>query len=205
MCGVWSRSRQIACRQQMVNDVWDLDWLWCSYWLYILIRSGDYELLLVISFLLVALYVPAGRLYGSYWSAYGFFCLPYSILFVIAASNIGPQTPLDLGRCFKVYHLPPASSVHKDAYSTKVTKLTTGRLVNGSSCDKIDMIKVLYDVVGISGYRCRVLLSSRWKELSKETSSKILSCGDGSCWKTFKPIASLIAKGNVSLKILSRT
>ncbi|GJR84950.1 hypothetical protein Tco_0155735 [Tanacetum coccineum] len=73
--------------------------LWCSYWLYILIRTGDYVLLLVISFLLVALYVPAGRLSGSYWSGYGFFCLPYSILFVIAASNIGPQTPLDLGRC----------------------------------------------------------------------------------------------------------
>ncbi|GJS86083.1 putative ribonuclease H-like domain-containing protein [Tanacetum coccineum] len=50
-------------------------------------------------FLLVALYVPAGRLSGSYWSGYGFFCLPYSILFVIAASNIGPQTPLDLGGC----------------------------------------------------------------------------------------------------------
>nr|GEW43298.1 hypothetical protein [Tanacetum cinerariifolium] len=33
---------------------------------------------------------------------------------------------------------------------------------------------------------------SRWKELSKETSRKILPCGDGSCWKTFKPIASLI-------------
>ncbi|GJV72289.1 hypothetical protein Tco_1492284 [Tanacetum coccineum] len=31
---------------------------------------------------------------------------------------------------------------------------------------------------------------SRWKELSKEMSSKILPCGDGSCWKTFKPIAS---------------
>ncbi|GJX88462.1 hypothetical protein Tco_0340476 [Tanacetum coccineum] len=81
MCGVWSRSRQIACRlncqiwlkkKQMVNDVWDLD---CSW------------------FLLV---VPAGRLCGSYWSAYGFFCLPCSILFVIAASIIGPQTPLDL-------------------------------------------------------------------------------------------------------------
>ncbi|GJV88755.1 hypothetical protein Tco_1532693 [Tanacetum coccineum] len=43
--------------------------------------------------------VPAGRLYGSCWSAYGFFCLPCSILFVIAASIIGPQTPLDLGRC----------------------------------------------------------------------------------------------------------
>ncbi|GJX06870.1 ribonuclease H-like domain-containing protein [Tanacetum coccineum] len=35
---------------------------------------------------------------------------------------------------------------------------------------------------------------SRWKELSKEMSSKILLCGDGSCWKTFKPIATLIAK-----------
>ncbi|GJZ11397.1 retrovirus-related pol polyprotein from transposon TNT 1-94 [Tanacetum coccineum] len=33
---------------------------------------------------------------------------------------------------------------------------------------------------------------SRWKELSKETSSKILLCGDGSCWKTFNPIASKI-------------
>ncbi|GJW16993.1 ribonuclease H-like domain-containing protein [Tanacetum coccineum] len=33
---------------------------------------------------------------------------------------------------------------------------------------------------------------SRWKELSKESGSKILPCGDGSYWKTFKPIASLI-------------
>ncbi|GJR01673.1 retrovirus-related pol polyprotein from transposon TNT 1-94 [Tanacetum coccineum] len=40
--------------------------------------------------------IPADRLYGSYWSSYGFFCLPCSILFVIAASIIGPQTPLDL-------------------------------------------------------------------------------------------------------------
>nr|GEZ61882.1 hypothetical protein [Tanacetum cinerariifolium] len=38
---------------------------------------------------------------------------------------------------------------------------------------------------------------SRWKELSKETSSKILPCGGGSCWKTFKPIASLIANGKL--------
>nr|GEX33492.1 putative reverse transcriptase domain-containing protein [Tanacetum cinerariifolium] len=36
-----------------------------------------------------------------------------------------------------------------------------------------------------------------WKELSKETSSKILPYGDGSCWKTFKPIASLIVKGKL--------
>ncbi|GJT20676.1 hypothetical protein Tco_0890613 [Tanacetum coccineum] len=34
---------------------------------------------------------------------------------------------------------------------------------------------------------------SWWKELSKETSSKILPYGDGSCWKMFKPIANLIA------------
>ncbi|GKF38108.1 hypothetical protein Tco_0118169, partial [Tanacetum coccineum] len=38
---------------------------------------------------------------------------------------------------------------------------------------------------------------SRWKEFSMETSSKILPCGDGSCWKTFKPTASLIAKGKL--------
>ncbi|GKA33682.1 hypothetical protein Tco_0720111 [Tanacetum coccineum] len=38
---------------------------------------------------------------------------------------------------------------------------------------------------------------SRWKELSKETGSKILPSGDGSCWKTFKPIACLIAKGKL--------
>ncbi|GKF80888.1 hypothetical protein Tco_0239490, partial [Tanacetum coccineum] len=40
---------------------------------------------------------------------------------------------------------------------------------------------------------------SWWKELSKETSSKILPYGDGSCWKTFKPTASLIAKGKLKL------
>ncbi|GKA14413.1 hypothetical protein Tco_0694059 [Tanacetum coccineum] len=34
---------------------------------------------------------------------------------------------------------------------------------------------------------------SWWKELSKETSSKILPCENGSCWKMFKPTASLIA------------
>ncbi|GJR39473.1 hypothetical protein Tco_1215157 [Tanacetum coccineum] len=38
---------------------------------------------------------------------------------------------------------------------------------------------------------------SWWKELIKETSSKILPYGDGSCWKTFKLIASLIAKGKL--------
>nr|GFC41268.1 hypothetical protein [Tanacetum cinerariifolium] len=48
------------------------------------------------------------------------------------------------------------------------------------------------------GDYCRSHMSpSRWKELSKETSSKILPCGDGTYWKTFKLIASLIAKGKL--------
>ncbi|GKB72949.1 hypothetical protein Tco_0934361 [Tanacetum coccineum] len=38
---------------------------------------------------------------------------------------------------------------------------------------------------------------SWWKELRKESGSKILPSGDGSCRKTFKPIASLIAKGKL--------
>ncbi|GJW57989.1 ribonuclease H-like domain-containing protein [Tanacetum coccineum] len=53
--------------------------------------------------------IPADRLYGSYWSAYGFFCFPCPILFVIAASIIGPQTLLDFGQC-DGYGLPEASS-----------------------------------------------------------------------------------------------
>nr|GEW81438.1 retrovirus-related Pol polyprotein from transposon TNT 1-94 [Tanacetum cinerariifolium] len=48
-----------------------------------------------------------------------------------------------------------------------------------------------------SGYQCGVCGPSRWKELSKESGSKILLCGDGSWWKTFKPIASSIAKGKL--------
>ncbi|GKC44199.1 hypothetical protein Tco_1061921 [Tanacetum coccineum] len=39
---------------------------------------------------------------------------------------------------------------------------------------------------------------SQWKELSKELGSKILPCGDGSCWKAFKPIDSLIEKGKLT-------
>nr|GEY45271.1 hypothetical protein [Tanacetum cinerariifolium] len=40
---------------------------------------------------------------------------------------------------------------------------------------------------------------SHWKELSKESCSKIFPCGDGSCWEAFKTIASLIAKGELKL------
>ncbi|GJU66108.1 hypothetical protein Tco_1252367 [Tanacetum coccineum] len=55
------------------------------------------HLLVSVSAVTTGYIIPADRLYGSYWSAYGFFCLPCPILFVIAASIIGPQTPLDLG------------------------------------------------------------------------------------------------------------
>ncbi|GJS47011.1 hypothetical protein Tco_0597132 [Tanacetum coccineum] len=41
---------------------------------------------------------------------------------------------------------------------------------------------------------------SLWKELSKETGSKILLSGDGSCRKTFKPIASLNSERKIEIK-----
>ncbi|GKA41474.1 hypothetical protein Tco_0734067 [Tanacetum coccineum] len=75
-----------------------------------------------------------------------------------------------------------------------VTKLATSRLVNGSSCDGVEMVIKNLDFEP----KIDAMMSpSRWKELSKETSSKILPCGDGSRWKTFKPVASLIAMGKL--------
>nr|GEZ35648.1 hypothetical protein [Tanacetum cinerariifolium] len=81
-------------------------------------------------------------------------------------------------------------------FGVMVTNLTTGRLVNSSSCDGIDMVIKNLDLEpkDIVAEFCG---PSRGKELSKESGSKILSCGDGSCWKTFKPIASLITKGEL--------
>ncbi|GKD09388.1 hypothetical protein Tco_1189073, partial [Tanacetum coccineum] len=79
-----------------------------------------------------------------------------------------------------------------------VSKLTTGRLVNGSSCGGINMVLKYLDLEPkIDAMMRDVLDPSWWKELSTETSSKILPCEDGSYWKTFKPIASLIAKGKL--------
>ncbi|GJZ05212.1 hypothetical protein Tco_0538487 [Tanacetum coccineum] len=78
--------------------------------------------------------------------------------------------------------------------------LAIGQLVNGSSCDGIDMvIKDLDLEPKVDAMMKEFLDPSRWEELSKETSSKILLCGDGSCWKTFKTIASLIAKGKIEI------
>ncbi|GJT38951.1 hypothetical protein Tco_0938816 [Tanacetum coccineum] len=53
--------------------------------------------------------------------------------------------------------------------------------------------EILYDVVGTSGYHCGVLRSFPAERIEQGNGSKILPCGDGSCWKAFKPIASLIA------------
>ncbi|GKE78584.1 hypothetical protein Tco_1544704, partial [Tanacetum coccineum] len=48
----------------------------------------------------------------------------------------------------------------KRKLGVEVTKLTTGRLVNVSpSNESMLQIKILLDVVGRSGYRCRVLQS----------------------------------------------
>ncbi|GKB17778.1 hypothetical protein Tco_0851701 [Tanacetum coccineum] len=65
----------------------------------------------------------------------------------------------------------------------------------GSSLTGIDM--VIKDL-GLGDPKEKDIIAefcgpSRWKELSKESGSKILSCGDGSYRKTFKPIPSLIA------------
>ncbi|GKF46875.1 hypothetical protein Tco_0136677, partial [Tanacetum coccineum] len=79
-------------------------------------------------------------------------------------------------------------------FGVSVTKLTTGRLVMGSSCGGSDMVIKNLDLEPKIDAMMRDFLDpSRWKELRKETSSKILPCGDGSCWKTLKPVASLIA------------
>ncbi|GJV95944.1 hypothetical protein Tco_1547521 [Tanacetum coccineum] len=86
---------QIGMNSLIWNSYDDKSWFGKGY----IYRNYILPIFLVGLNLSTCFMVPAGRLYGSYWSGYGFFCLPYSILFVIAASNIGPQTPLDLGRC----------------------------------------------------------------------------------------------------------
>nr|GEW98263.1 hypothetical protein [Tanacetum cinerariifolium] len=65
-----------------------------------------------------------------------------------------------------------------------------------SSCGEMDMVIKDLDLEA-KDVITKFCSPSRWKELSKETSSKILPCGDGSCWKAFKPTASLIVKGKL--------
>nr|GEY87676.1 retrovirus-related Pol polyprotein from transposon TNT 1-94 [Tanacetum cinerariifolium] len=68
---------------------------------------------------------------------------------------------------------------------SKVTELTTSRLVNGSSYDEIDTIIKNLDLEPKVYAMMRDFLDpSQQKELSKESGSKILPWGDGSCWMT---------------------
>ncbi|GKA11784.1 MAK10-like protein [Tanacetum coccineum] len=102
----------------------------------------------------------------------------------------------------KLTHDPKSARVSKGWESLSlqgVTKLAIGRLVNGSPCDRIGMIIEDLDLEPKIDAMMREFLESpsRWKELSKETSSKILPSGDGSRGETFKPIASLVSKGNL--------
>ncbi|GJY31451.1 hypothetical protein Tco_0414946 [Tanacetum coccineum] len=99
-----------------------------------------------------------------------------------------------------IWDLPCNTECREDHYishmSIEVKKLTTGRLVNGLFCDGIDMVIKNLDLKP-KDIIAEFYGPSWWKELSKESGSKILPCGDGSCWKAFKPIASLIPKGKL--------
>ncbi|GJU21695.1 hypothetical protein Tco_1155037 [Tanacetum coccineum] len=81
-------------------------------------------------------------------------------------------------------------------FGVLVVELATGGAVNLALKVKRDMIIENLDLEPKINAMMRNFLESpsRWKELSKETSSKILPSRDGSCRKTLKLIASLIAK-----------
>ncbi|GJV32131.1 hypothetical protein Tco_1392531 [Tanacetum coccineum] len=81
---------------------------------------------------------------------------------------------------------------------TLIAEFAAGGAVNFALKMKGDMIIKKLNLKSTNNDMMMDFLDpSRWKELSKETSSKILLCGDESYWKTFKPIASLIAKGKL--------
>ncbi|GJW68718.1 hypothetical protein Tco_0123142 [Tanacetum coccineum] len=80
-----------------------------------------------------------------------------------------------------------------------ITNLVADSVVNFTFEMNGDMFKENLDLEPKIDAMMRDFLKSpsRWEELSKETSSNMLPSGDGSCWKKFKPIASLTAKGKL--------
>ncbi|GJU17237.1 hypothetical protein Tco_1145203 [Tanacetum coccineum] len=83
-------------------------------------------------------------------------------------------------------------------FGVLIAKFAAGSAVNLTLKMKRDMIIENLDLEPeINAMMRDFLNSSRWEELSKEIVSEILPSGDGSCGKTFKPIASLIAKGKL--------
>ncbi|GJT70904.1 hypothetical protein Tco_1030190, partial [Tanacetum coccineum] len=80
-------------------------------------------------------------------------------------------------------------------FGVLVAELTATGMVNLTFKMNRDMIIENLDLEPkINAIERDFLDPSRWKELSKETGSKILPSGDGSCRKTFNPIASLIGE-----------
>nr|GEV84527.1 hypothetical protein [Tanacetum cinerariifolium] len=130
---------------------------------------------------------------------------PYSSPRFIAncfnAGHLKMEVKARLGGCYRSLGeqvRKARSRSNKGFFGVYVAKLTTDRLVNGSSCGRIGtVIKDLDLEPKVDAMMRDFFNPSRWKELSKEASSKILPCREGSCWKTFKPIASLIAKGKL--------
>ncbi|GJQ96268.1 hypothetical protein Tco_0007407 [Tanacetum coccineum] len=92
----------------------------------------------------------------------------------------------NVAECLIVLSLLSSSPLAKEI---EFTFLVTGNLASSL----INTFSRVMLVVIIAEF-CRVLPVS--EELSR-MGSKILPCGDGSCWKTFKLIASLIAKGKL--------
>ncbi|GJU11402.1 glucose/ribitol dehydrogenase [Tanacetum coccineum] len=76
-----------------------------------------------------------------------------------------------------------------------IAKFAAGGAVNLTLKMKGDMIIENLDLKPVIGAMMMDFLDpSRRKELSKETSNKILPCGYGSCWKTFKPLTACSIK-----------
>nr|GEX38421.1 reverse transcriptase domain-containing protein [Tanacetum cinerariifolium] len=75
----------------------------------------------------------------------------------------------------KVYHLPPASSVHEDAYSTKACSGFSMQYRVSWGPLQISHRVVIFFIWDIVMEFCG---PSRWKELSKESGSKIASLGE---------------------------
>nr|GEW30828.1 hypothetical protein [Tanacetum cinerariifolium] len=89
---------------------------------------------------------------------------------------------------------PSGDGSHRETLKPIASLLATGCLINGSPCGRIDMIIEDLDFEPKIDAMARDFLESpsQWKELIKETSSKIFPSGDGSRRETLKPIASLM-------------
>ncbi|GJW73691.1 hypothetical protein Tco_0133061 [Tanacetum coccineum] len=96
-------SSDVTSKEATLQVVYDVSWYSepvLSLWAALLMKWLNKRIILFWSHSVTTglTMVPSGAytVPTGFSSAYGFFCLPCSILFVIAASIIGPQTPLDL-------------------------------------------------------------------------------------------------------------